>query len=160
MDPNELHSFKSMMWELKSMDKMCVIAREQAFLLERFSVMHTIVHKVNIILKDKNVQMTKKWARLNEKPKHLTGTGNSKCKFIFKLNSAYLTSMLICNLWEHALFIVFPEMSEQSHTVFKTIWTDQYLHFLTIGSQNSCIWRRSAHYGNCLHYKTIIQSNS
>lgn len=28
----------------------------------------------------------------------LTGTANSKCKFVFKLNSAYLTSVLICNL--------------------------------------------------------------
>lgn len=44
------------MWELKFMDKTtCVIAWEQAFLLEYYSVMHAIVYKVNIILKDKNV---------------------------------------------------------------------------------------------------------
>lgn len=30
--------------------------------------------------------------------KTLDRNWNSKCKFVFKLNSAYLTSMLICNL--------------------------------------------------------------
>lgn len=28
----------------------------------------------------------------------LAGSGNWKCKFVFKLNSAYLTPVLICNL--------------------------------------------------------------
>lgn len=43
--------------------------------------------------------------------------------------------MLICNLWEHALFIIFPEMSEQSHTVYLK-QSGSYLHFLNTGSQN------------------------
>lgn len=42
------------MWELKSMDKpVCVIVWEQAFLPGLYSVVHTNVHKVNIISKDK-----------------------------------------------------------------------------------------------------------
>ena len=54
MEPNEFHHCKSMMWELKSMDKsMCVIAWEQAFLLEYYSVTHAIEYKANIVLKDK-----------------------------------------------------------------------------------------------------------
>lgn len=61
---------------------------------------------------------------------HLKGIGNSKCKFIFKLNSAYVTSVLICNLWEHALFIISPKIREQSHTLYLK-QSGSYLYFLT-----------------------------
>lgn len=71
-----------------------------------------------------------KWLRKKSFSALLAGSGNWKCKFVFKLNSAYLTPVLICNLWEHALFIIFPKIREQSHTLyFKQ--SRSHLHFLT-----------------------------
>lgn len=60
-----------------------------------------------------------KWQK-KEKTKSLawiSSTGSSKCKFRIQIELAYLTLVLICNLWEHALFIIFPEISKQSHTL-------------------------------------------
>ncbi len=67
------------MWELKSMDKpVCVIVWEQAFLPGLYSVVHTNVHKVNIISKDKKVQISKtKWAMFDS----VTETLNRSLEF-------------------------------------------------------------------------------
>lgn len=102
---------------------------------------HIRIQRSKHCFKDENVQMTKKW--LN---RVLNGNWE-KCGFIFKLNSAYLTSMLICNLWDHVLFIIFPEMNEQRHTLCLK-QSGSYLHFLTAGSRNSCVWLCQHLYNN------------
>lgn len=74
------------------------MAERGVFWGKRHSATQATVYKVNIVSKDKNDEMIERSGGKNSFGMQLTGSANSKWKFVFKLNSAYLTSVLICNL--------------------------------------------------------------